>query len=64
MTRSDGEVYTETGKKELPKRLSQGNHPDKKTNIAVKVCKHVTPVGWCSKKHQRCPLLNHSFINL
>ncbi len=64
MARSDVEAYTETGKKELPKRLAQGNYPDKKTNIGAKTCKHITPGGWCSKKHQRCPLLNRSFINL
>lgn len=64
MNRSDTEIYAETGKKAAPKRLTQGNYPDKKTNIGARICKHVTPDGWCSKKHQHCPLLNRSFINL
>jgi len=64
MTRTDVELYTETGKAELPRRTGQGNYPDRKTNVATKICKHRSPGGWCGKKHQRCPLLNLSFINL
>jgi hypothetical protein len=62
MTRSESEIYTETGKKELPATLTQ-RHADKKNNGEIKICKHALPDGWCNKKHQRCPLLNLQFIN-
>jgi hypothetical protein len=62
MTRNDAEVYTETGKRELPKRLAREGSLNKR-GVEVKTCKHVTPGGWCGKKHQRCPLLNLLFIN-
>jgi len=61
MTRNDAEIYTETGKGELPKRLARER--SMKKGAEVKTCKHATPGGWCSKKHQRCPLLNLQFIN-
>ena len=63
MIPSDAEVYTETGKRELWVRPARRSHPGKKINADVKICKHLAPGGWCSKKHQRCPLLNLLFIN-
>ncbi|HEV8506375.1 MAG TPA: hypothetical protein VGQ53_13280 [Chitinophagaceae bacterium] len=62
MTRNDAEVYTETGKKERSKRLARAGSLSKK-GVEVKICKHVTPGGWCNKKRQRCPLLDLLFIN-
>jgi len=64
MTHNDVAGYRETSKRELPKNLTGGNYSGKKTNIEAKVCKHLSTAGWCSKKHQRCPLLNLTFINL
>ena len=62
MIRSDAEVYTETGKRELSVRTARKSRPGQKMNAGVNTCKHLAPGGWCSKKHQRCPLLN-LFIN-
>jgi len=62
MIRSDVEVYRETGKRELWVRPAPQNHPGKKMSADVKICKHLAPGGWCSKKHQRCPLPD-LFIN-
>jgi hypothetical protein len=63
MIAGDAEVYTETSKRDLWARPAQKAHPGKKNNADVKICKHLAPGGWCSKKHQRCPLLNILFIN-
>jgi hypothetical protein len=63
MILSDAEVDTETSKRELGVRPARRGHPGKKINPDVKICKHLAPGGWCSKKHQRCPLLNLLFIN-
>jgi hypothetical protein len=52
----------ETGKRELPLKRPQVNHADKKIH-ATKNCRHMTPGGWCNKKHQRCPLSDLLFIN-
>jgi len=62
MTRSDGEIYTDTGKRKLPTRVAQ-EHADRKNDGEIKICKHASPGGWCNKKHQRCPLLNLLFVN-
>jgi hypothetical protein len=62
MIRSDAEVYAETGKRESWVAPARKNHPGKKINGDVKICKHLAAGGWCSKKNQRCPLLN-LFIN-
>ena len=58
MIHSNAEVYAETGKRELWVISGQGSDPGKKNNADVKICKHLEPGGWCSKKNQRCPLLN------
>ena len=63
MIPSDAEVYSETGKRELGVRTDRRIHPGKKINVDVKICNHLVPGGWCSKKQQRCPLLNLLFIN-
>jgi len=63
MIRSDAQFYTETGKRELPKRLTQASHPGEKNNVEIKTCKHLANDGWCNKKHQHCPLMNLLFIN-
>jgi hypothetical protein len=62
MIRSDAEVYTETGKRELWAMPARKSHPGKKINADIKICKHLATGGRCSKKQQRCPLLN-LFIN-
>jgi hypothetical protein len=58
MIRSATEAYSETGKRELPLKRSHVTHADKKIHDAGKNCRHLSPGGWCSKKNQRCPLLN------
>ena len=63
MIHSNADVYAETGKRELWVRSAQRSHPGKKNNADVKICKHLAQGDWCSKKHQRCPLLNLLFIN-
>ena len=62
MTRNDAEIYTGTAKRELlegPARQVSSN----KKSVGTKICKHVTHGGWCAKKHQRCRLLDLTFIN-
>ena len=63
MIPADAEVYTQTGKREFGLRPDQRSHPGNKINAGVKICNHLAPDGRCSKKHQRCPLLNLLFIN-
>ena len=63
MIPAGAEVYTQTGKRKSGLRPDRGSHSGRKINPDVKTCKHLAPGGWCSKKHQRCPLLNLLFIN-
>ncbi len=62
MNRPDAQVYTERGR-ELWVRPAQGSDPGKKTDTRDKICKHLAPGGLCSKKNDRCPLMNLLFIN-
>lgn len=62
MNRRDAEVYTET-RRELWVRPAPGSHPGKKTAAGVNICKHLAPGGLCSKKNDRCPLMNLVFTN-
>jgi hypothetical protein len=61
MIQSTTEVL-DAGKRELTWKRSPRANADKK-NLEQKTCKHLAPGGWCSKKQQRCPLLDLHFIN-